>query len=165
MYTSSSYQESSANSEIQDQLSNLRALTDFLDTKFKGPFGIKVGWDGLLGIIPGIGDLITSLLSFYIIGQAALIGASPAVLVRMCLNVLIDNVLDMVPFLGIFFDIFWKSNVKNLKLLESYLQNPKSTRNKSIFVVSLIIASFLVVILGILVLSVWLISYLISLIF
>lgn len=116
---------------------DLDNLARFLDSKYQLPGGIRIGWDGILGFIPGVGDLITNMLSMYIIVRAAALGCSPAVILRMGGNVLLDNIFDLVPVLGNFFDIFWKSNLKNIALIERYQANPARTDASSKFLVGL----------------------------
>lgn len=100
--------------------------------------GTSFGIDGLLGLIPGIGDIITTSISIYIIAQAAALGVGATTLIRMALNVGIENLFDMVPVLGNFFDFYWKSNVKNMALLESHLAQPARETIKSRMIVALI---------------------------
>jgi hypothetical protein len=131
------------------KLNQLRALSHTLDSKFEGPLGFRFGLDGLLGLIPGIGDLITASLSLYIISQAASLGVGSATLIRMALNVAIENIMDMIPFFGNVFDFYWKSNSKNIILIEKHLAHPARETIKSrmvlaiiiLFLLSLIIAS------------------------
>ncbi|HEX4923875.1 MAG TPA: DUF4112 domain-containing protein [Bdellovibrionales bacterium] len=117
--------------DVSDAVSEVRELARQLDTRFKLPGGIPVGWDGLIGLIPGVGDLATNAISFYIIFRAADAGCPPSVLMRMGLNVLIDNILDAIPFLGNVFDFFYKSNTKNLALMERYALDPARTARGS----------------------------------
>jgi hypothetical protein len=106
---------------------DLKKLAEFLDSKFRLPGGIRIGWDGIIGFIPGIGDFITNLVSLYIIFRAAMMGCPPSVLLRMGLNVLLDNVFDLVPVLGNFFDIFYRSNLRNIEVVELYQTSPQPT--------------------------------------
>lgn len=122
----------------QDTINQLRSLSKTLDSRFKGPMGTTFGIDGLLGLIPGIGDIITTSISIYIIAQAAALGVGATTLIRMALNVGIENLFDMVPVLGNFFDFYWKSNVKNMALLESHLAQPARETIKSRMIVALI---------------------------
>lgn len=124
----------------RDQTAQLRWLADMLDTRFRLPGGFRIGWDGILGLIPGAGDLLTSGLSFYIILQAALLGAPPAVLARMGLNVLIDNLFDFLPVVGNLFDFVWKSNAKNMALLDRYLADPSRVAKRSKWAVAFTVA-------------------------
>ena len=123
-------------------LENLKKISVLLDTKFTGPFGIKFGLDPILGLIPGIGDFVTTMISLYIIFQAYVLGVGMSVLVRMCVNVLLENVFDMIPILGNLFDFVWRSNKKNLELIERCLQNPEKQRFISHLVVGLIFLFF-----------------------
>lgn len=127
----------SPSTETQD----LKKLAEFLDSKFRLPGGFRIGWDGILGFIPGIGDLVTNLISFYIIVRAAMIGCSPSVILHMGLNVLLDNLFDMIPILGNIFDIIWKSNTRNMALVEKFQLDPASTRRSSRWAVFLALST------------------------
>ena len=116
-----------------------------MDSSFKGPLGLKFGLDGLLGLVPFVGDVITSCISLYIIVQAALMGCPPSVLLRMGLNVLFENFVDMVPLLGNMFDFIWKSNNKNIALLEMHTVNPTGAKFSSRLVLGLISFSILAI--------------------
>lgn len=106
-------------------MNRLRRISVLLDSQFKGPFGFRFGLDGILGLIPVVGDLTTTLVSFYILIEGALLGAPPAVLIRMGINILIENIVDCIPVIGNIFDFFWKSNTKNIRLLERHQSNPR----------------------------------------
>lgn len=125
-------------SSQNDQLTHLKGLSTLLDTKFEGPMGIRFGLDGLLGLIPLVGDVVTSGMSLYIIAQAALMGVGPSTLVRMAINVGIENLFDMIPVLGNFFDFYWKANTKNIQLIENHLNDPARETIKSRMVIALI---------------------------
>lgn len=122
----------------QKNIAQLRSLSRLLDTKFQGPLGTRYGMDALIGLIPGVGDFITSALSFYIIAQAAALGVSSATLIRMAINIIFENVIDMIPFVGNLFDFYWKANKMNLDLIESHLKNPTRETIQSRTVVALI---------------------------
>ena len=113
------------------RLERLRKFARLLDSQYQLPGGIKIGWDSILTWVPGVGDLVTNFLSFYIIYQGILMGVPPSVVLRMGLNLLIDNLIDVIPILGNVFDIFWKANNKNVVLLEAYFRNPERTQNIS----------------------------------
>jgi hypothetical protein len=110
--------------------------------------GTTFGIDGLLGLIPGIGDIITTSISIYIIAQAATIGVGPSTLIRMALNVGVENLFDMVPVLGNFFDFYWKSNIKNMVLLEKHLAEPSRETIKSRMIVALICFALLAILIA-----------------
>lgn len=127
------------------KLNHLKKLSVLLDSQFTGPLGFKFGIDGLIGLIPFVGDLATSAMSFYIVFQAAMMGCSPSVILRMGLNILIDNLLDAFPGFGIFFDFFWKSNNKNIEIIEQHLVSPHSATVKSRLTLGLVAFSLLAV--------------------
>ena len=131
-----------------DKLEHLKQLSAALDSKFQGPFGFTFGLDGLIGLIPIVGDFVTSAMSLYIIAQAASLGAGPSTLIRMAINLLIDNLFDMLPVFGNFFDFYWKANNKNIKLLESHLANPARETIKSRMIVALIFFILLIILIG-----------------
>lgn len=122
----------------QKDLSHLRLMSNFLDTKFEGPYGTRFGMDGLIGLVPGVGDFITSAISIYIIAHAALLGVGSATLIRMAINVIIENVLDMIPVAGNVFDFYWKANSKNLALIEGHMTNPARETIQSRMIVALL---------------------------
>jgi hypothetical protein len=131
------------------KVDELKALSILLDSQFTGPFGIKFGLDGIIGLIPGIGDLITTAMSIYILFQAATLGCTPATLTRMGLNIIIENIVDIIPIFGHFFDFFWKSNNKNIALLDQHLINPRAVTVKS----RIILGGLILVLLTLLTLS------------
>jgi hypothetical protein len=118
-----------------ERFRQLKSLGQLMDSKFEGPWGLRFGLDGLLGFLPVGGDLLTSGISFYIIYQAALLGCAPATIARMALNVLWENLFDLVPVLGNFYDLYFKANNKNIALLEAHLQNPRGVDKQSKFIV------------------------------
>lgn len=97
-------------------------LARFLDNRFVFPgTNIRFGFDGLIGLIPGIGDALSALISIYIIHRAKDLGAPEKLLSKMRWNVVIDTIAGAVPFLGDLFDVAFKSNVRNVRLLLDHL--------------------------------------------
>lgn len=132
---------------MAENIKDLEYIANQLDTRFRGPLGFRFGWDGILGLIPGVGDLVTSSFSFYILVRAAGLGVPPVILARMGLNILIDNVFDVVPILGWIFDFAWKANQKNIRLLQGFSQNQRKTQWQSrlwVFVVLLLIFALMI---------------------
>lgn len=145
-----------------DTRTEVRKIAEYLDSKYTLPFGWKVGWDGILGLIPGIGDLLTNAFSFYIIYKAAVIGCPPSIILRMGLNVLIDNVLDAIPLIGNIFDFMWKANIKNVALMDRYLERPHQTARSSRFVVVFALLLVAAVFVGCIVLTYYLATWLLG---
>lgn len=110
---------------LPDSLARARALTRLLDTAVRVPgTSIRFGLDPILGLVPGLGDVAGAALSGYLVLLAARAGASTSTIVRMVINVAIDTVGGTVPVLGDLFDVAWKSNSRNLVLLERTLGTP-----------------------------------------
>jgi hypothetical protein len=105
-----------------EQLAQLEWLADLLDSRFVIPgTNIRFGLDGVIGLIPVAGDLISALISFYLISRASELGLSPWVKTRMVWNVVLDTVVGAVPVLGDMFDVSFKSNRRNIALAKRYL--------------------------------------------
>jgi hypothetical protein len=127
-------------------LEQLRWLSHTLDASIPLPFGVRVGWDAVLGLIPGVGDAAGGLLSAYVVLQAARLGAPPAVLGRMLGNVGLEVLVGAVPGVGDFFDAGFKANLRNVRLLEQHLGAPQTTRRAStLWVVGVLLALVLMV--------------------
>jgi len=103
-------------------LARIQALARLLDSAFTIPgTNVRMGVDAALGLVPVIGDLISQAIASYIIWEARQLGVSRWTMARMISNSAIDTVVGMVPFVGDAFDIAYRSNLKNLKLLEAHL--------------------------------------------
>jgi len=141
----------------------LRRLAHTLDTAVALPGGYRVGWDGAIGLIPGIGDLVGTALSSYIILEARRLGAPLVVLMRMTINVLVETAVGVIPVIGDLFDFVWKANRRNVQLLEDHLDNPRDVRRHSTLFVGGLIAVMVVAIVALVALALWLLGLLISL--
>lgn len=103
-------------------LRRIRSLSRLLDNSIRLPFiNYRIGWDVIIGLVPGVGDLVGTALSTYIIVEAARLGATRGVLARMVFNVMVETVVGSIPILGDVFDAIWKANVRNMRLLERSL--------------------------------------------
>jgi len=92
-----------------------------MDAAYRVPgTSVRFGWDPIVGLIPGVGDLTTASFSVLVLYRAFRLGVPRVVLTRMMLNILIDLVVGVVPFVGDLFDVVWKSNTLNLALLERH---------------------------------------------
>jgi hypothetical protein len=110
------------NADPASRIRRVRALARLLDSSIPVPgTKWKIGFDPIVGLIPGIGDLIGAVLSGYIILEAVRMEVPTFTLTRMLVNVGIDTVLGAVPAVGDLFDAVWKSNMMNVALLERHL--------------------------------------------
>lgn len=101
--------------EIED---GLESLSKYLDDWVKIPVvGWRFGLDALIGLIPNVGDTVTSLASFYILVAGVRYGVPKITLLRMAFNIGLDYVVGAIPFIGDAFDFFWKSNKQNIDLI------------------------------------------------
>jgi hypothetical protein len=140
----------------------MRFLSKLLDNSILLPGGYRIGIDPLLGLVPGIGDALTSFLSLWIVWEGALLGLPLSVLVRMLLNILVDTLGGSVPVLGDLFDALWKANAMNMILAEKHYSPTAKPRNG--FLLLLIFALISLSFLGaILMTAYWLLKTLFSL--
>ena len=102
--------------EVEDGLEN---LSHYLDGFFRIPgTGWRFGLDALIGLIPNVGDTITSFASFYILVAGVRYGVPKITLLRMAFNIGLDYLVGTIPFIGDAFDFFWKANRQNLDLIK-----------------------------------------------
>jgi hypothetical protein len=105
-----------------ERIARLDALANLLDTAFVVPgTNIRFGVDALIGLVPGVGDAVTTLMSLYIVREARELGAPRHLIARMLVNVALDGVVGAVPFLGDAFDVMWRANRRNMALLRNHL--------------------------------------------
>lgn len=126
----------------------VRVLARLLDSSISVPgTSWKFGLDPIIGLIPGIGDLIGAVISGYIILEAVHAEIPTFTLARMLVNVGIDTLLGAVPALGDVFDAAWKSNTMNVALLERHLTAPGSTSGKRHNVLGVMVLAVVVLVL------------------
>ena len=103
-------------------LKRVRALGRLLDSRFAIPgTNVRFGLDALLGLIPGVGDLAAALPSLYLLFEARRLGMPAHILLRMAANILVDFAVGSVPVAGDVFDVLYKANQRNVRLLEREL--------------------------------------------
>ena len=106
----------------QQRIARIDALATLLDTAIVIPgTQIRFGLDALIGLVPGIGDVITTLLSLFIVSEARALAAPPLILARMIANVALDGVVGAVPLAGDVFDAAFRANRRNMALLRAHL--------------------------------------------
>ncbi len=132
-----------------DHLERYRTLATALDAKFRIPFTpIRFGWDAIIGLIPGIGDAAGGLIGAYGLWVGTRLGAPLVVLARMLANLLIDIAAGAFPLLGDMFDVAWRGNLRNLALLERWVEQPRQTRQRSVMLFAGLVGLLLIAGLG-----------------
>jgi hypothetical protein len=113
-------------SEANRELAWVDTASRLLDSKFSIP-GTKLtfGFDFLLGLVPGVGDVVSLGFSGVLVATMAKHGASPRLVAKMLLNVGLDALVGTIPLLGNAFDIFFKANNRNAELMRQYYQQGK----------------------------------------
>ncbi len=106
----------------EQRLARLDALAQLLDVAFIVPgTNVRYGIDGLIGLIPVIGDIITTAISLWLVREARALGAPWHLTMRMLGNVALDGVVGAVPLVGDAFDVMFRANVRNVKLLRRWM--------------------------------------------
>lgn len=106
----------------EQRVARLEAIAQLLDVAFVVPgTKIRYGIDGLIGLIPVLGDVITTAISLWLVREARALGAPWHITARMLGNVAIDGAVGIVPFVGDAFDVMFRANVRNIKMLRNWL--------------------------------------------
>ncbi|MBM2290980.1 DUF4112 domain-containing protein [Sulfitobacter pseudonitzschiae] len=105
------------------RLAHLDRVAHTMDRALRIPLiGVRVGLDGIMGLVPGVGDLLALGPAGYIVLQAYRMGAPRGLVARMGVNIGIDAVVGSIPLIGDLFDVGWKANSRNVKLLRDHLE-------------------------------------------
>ncbi len=142
-------------------LQRVRLISRLLDSAITIP-GTKYrfGLDPVLGLIPGIGDVLGTTIGAYIVLEAVRLGLPSATLGRMAVNVLLDGLVGTIPFLGDWFDFGWKASSKNVALIEAHLNNPHSSQKANRWFLLCLFVGFLLCVIGLISLGVLLAQFL-----
>jgi hypothetical protein len=106
----------------EQRLERLEMIAKLLDVAFVVPgTNVRYGIDGLIGLIPVIGDIITTAISLWLVREARLLGAPWHITARMLANVAVDGVVGMVPVAGDAFDVMFRANIRNVRMLRRWL--------------------------------------------
>ena len=114
------------------RLQRVQNLAKLLDNAFSVPgTNWRFGWDSIIGLVPGGGDLATGALATYIVVEAARLGIPRKTLARMIANVALDIAAGVVPVAGDLVDAAYKANRRNVKLLEEHLSSAGCAHHES----------------------------------
>lgn len=107
----------------RELLNHLNRVADKLDSQFRVPgVGLRFGWDSIIGVVPVVGDIAGAGLSLYLIARAVQIGASGEIIRKMLRNLIIEVAGGALPIVGDAFDLVYKANNRNMRLLTDYLE-------------------------------------------
>jgi len=138
---------STGTSSGQRGLKQLNYLAKLMDAQFRVPgTNFRFGLDSLIGLIPGAGDLSTFAVSGYMLWIMANNGASGFVLARMTFNILIDAIVGAIPILGDLFDVAFKANMRNMRLMQQHYEEGRHRGSAWKIIVPVLIVVFLIII-------------------
>ncbi len=104
----------------------LESIATLMDSQFRVPFtNYRFGLDALIGIIPGLGDIVGLVISLVLFGIMLKKGAGPIIILQMLGNIILDALVGAVPVFGDIFDFGFKANRRNVNLLKKYYQEDK----------------------------------------
>jgi hypothetical protein len=147
--------EATVGTFLPPELERLKSLSRLLDSAIGIPgTRYRFGLDAIVGLVPGIGDAIGAIFSIYIIFQAARLGVPKSTLARMIGNVGVDTIVGEIPLLGDLFDVGFKSNIRNLSLIEQHVHRPSAAKSQSRRVLLVLGVGLLALFVGIVALSV-----------
>ena len=129
-------------------------LALIMDEFFRVPgTKFKIGLDPLIGLLPGLGDTGSALVSAFALIQAARLGVPKILLARMSLNILVNELIGIVPVAGDAFSFWFKSNARNYQIIKDHIASPSgiSRRSDWIFVIAILVLLFAIVGCGLLV--------------
>ena len=107
---------------LDEKLVRLRQLSKNLDESFTIPgTRIKFGMDALLGLVPGGGDLVSGIFSLYMLRAAMKMNLPKRAIFSMLANIILDTTVGVIPVAGDIFDVFWKSNKRNMNIIEKHI--------------------------------------------
>ena len=110
----------------EDAIARITLVANLMDSAFLIPgLNRRVGLDAVLGLVPGIGDALSAAISSYIIWEARQLGLPRWKIARMIGNVAVDTAIGAIPFAGDVFDVVFKSNQRNLRIIHEHLGTPK----------------------------------------
>lgn len=110
----------------EDAIARITLVANLMDSAFLIPgLNRRVGLDAVLGLVPGVGDALSAAIASYIIWEARQLGLPRWKIARMIGNVAVDTAIGAIPFAGDVFDVVFKSNQRNLRIIHEHLGTPK----------------------------------------
>ncbi len=142
---------------------DLEAMAWLLDNSIPIPgTGRRIGLDAIIGLVPGVGDLVTSAAGLFVILRAAGYGVPRITVIRMLLNLLVDLVVGAIPLLGDAFDLWFKSNERNVALFRRHAVDRRAGTGGDWTFVAAVLAVGAALIVGGIALSIWIVAQLVG---
>jgi hypothetical protein len=144
---------SSRAGDRRPDLASVRRWARLLDSQFRIP-GTKLtfGLDPVIGLIPGVGDLVGPIFGLVVIAHAWKMGVPKLVMARMVINAGLDALLGIFPLLGDTVDVFWKANLSSVQLLERHAYERRGvTTGDKLFVAAAALMILLLLLLPVLI--------------
>ena len=130
----------------ESPIKNLEWLAKLMDSQFSIPgTNIRFGLDAIIGLIPGAGDFASFIVSAFMLSGLAKKGASGYLLARMTTNIIVDALVGSIPVLGDIFDVAFKANERNLKLMREHYSEGKHKGSAAKFIVPIIFVLAIIV--------------------
>ena len=129
-------------------LAEVEALAWLLDNSIPvpGTGGRRFGIDAVIGLVPGVGDLVSSAIGLFIVWRGARLGLPTVAVARMLAITAVDLAVGAIPIVGDAFDLWFKANTRNLAVMRSHLEQPdRSTRDDWLALLAIVGAALLVV--------------------
>ena len=116
--------------DLEQSLVRLEAVAKLMDGAIVIPgTDLRIGLDAVIGMVPGIGDLISGAIGSYLIWEARRLGAPKWLIARMSANMLLDTTVGAIPILGDVFDLAFRANMKNMALLRKHVEKKGFARS------------------------------------
>jgi len=147
-------------SDLERTRKQLDHFAWLMDSCFRVPgLGWRFGIEALIGLVPGLGDIVGGLLALILLIRAVQFKLPKIVVARMILNFTLDIGIGMIPFIGDAFDFAFKSNTRNMKLFHKYAGEPDTSTTRHWVVIGTIIGSFLLVCITIVIGTIWILFH------
>src|SRR4029453_4265783 len=100
----------------------LQRIAKLMDSQIRVPvIGLRIGADAIIGLVPGVGDIVTGAIGAYLIYEAQRLGIPRAAVLRMVANIAFDTAIGAIPFAGDIWDFFFRANDRNMQILARHI--------------------------------------------